>query len=123
MAATAQSTLPIQVTTPFGDGKVVLRTIQGQERISGLFQYTLELISAEKDLDFSKIVGKGVTVTMPLADGGNAYLHGIVGRFVQAGTGVRRTVYYADLHPALWLLTMSSDCRIFQNQAAPEIVK
>src|SRR5438552_17166007 len=99
MAATAQSTLPIQVTTPFGDGKVVLRTIQGQERLSGLFQYTLELLSADKALDFSKIVGKGVTVTMLLAAGSKAYLHCIVGRFVQAGTGLRRSPYYADSHP------------------------
>jgi type VI secretion system secreted protein VgrG len=123
MATSAQGILPIQVTTPFGDGKVVLRTIHGHERISGLFQYTLELISAEKDLDFSTIVGKGVTVTMALANGGKSYLHGIVGRFVQAGTDVRRTVYYADLHPSLWLLTLSSNCRIFQNKSAADIIR
>jgi len=123
MASAAQTTLPIQVTTPFGADKVVLRTLQGEERISGLFQYTLELVSSDKSLDFTQIVGKGVTVTMTLAEGGSAYLHGIVGRFVQAGSDVRVTTYYADLHPQLWLLTLRSDCRIFQNKKAPDIIK
>src|SRR5580693_3430416 len=105
--------LPIQVTTPFGEDKVLLQTIQGDERMSGLFQYTLELVSGDTSLDFTSIVGKGVTVTMLLADGSKAYIHGIAGRFVQAGTDVRRTIYYTDLYPSLWLLTLSSDCRIF----------
>ena len=123
MGSSAQATLPFQITTPFGADKVLIRTIQGEERISGLFQYTLELVSSDKSLDFTQIVGKGVTVTMELADGSKAYLHGIVGRFVQAGTDARVTTYYADLHPKLWLLTLRSDCRIFQNKTAPDIIK
>jgi type VI secretion system secreted protein VgrG len=123
MASSAQGTLPFQVTTPFGADKLTIRTIQGEERISGLFQYTLEMVSTDKSLDFKKIVGKGVTVTMELVDGSRAYLHGIVGRFVQAGTDARVTTYYADLHPQLWLLTLRSDCRIFQNKTAPDIIK
>src|SRR5215472_11768518 len=114
---------PIQVTTPFGDGKVVLRTIQGEERISGLFHYTLELISADDTLDFSKVVGKPITVTMDLATGDKEHLNGIVGRFVHAGKDPRQSTYFADLHPKLWLLTLASDCRIFQNKSVPEIIK
>ena len=123
MSSSAQSTLPFVVTTPFGDGKLLIRTIQGEERLSGLFQYTLEMVSTDNSLDFTQIVGKGVTVTMTLVDGSSAYLHGIVGRFVQAGTDVRITTYYADLHPQLWLLTLSSNCKIFQNKTAPDIIK
>ena len=123
MGTSAAGTLPIEVTTPLGDGKLVIRTIQGEDRISGLFHYTLEMVSAEKSLDFTQIVGKSVTVTMTLATGSKAYLNGIVGRFVQAGTDVRRTTYFADLHPTLWLLTFSADCRIFQNKTVPDIVK
>lgn len=120
---TAQATLPFQISTPFGADKLTVRTIQGEERISGLFKYTLEMVSTDKSLDFKTIVGKGVTVTMPLVDGSSAYLHGIVGRFLQAGTDARVTTYYADLHPHLWLLTLRSDCRIFQNKTAPDIIK
>src|SRR5580704_14304004 len=113
MPALSQSTLPILVTTPLGDNELIVRSIQGDERISGLFQYTLEMVSTENSLDFAAMVGQGVTVTLVLADGTDAYLHGICGRFVQAGSDARTTTYYADLHPKLWLLTLSSDCRIF----------
>jgi type VI secretion system secreted protein VgrG len=122
-SSAATAVYPIQVTTPFGADKVILRTIQGEERISGLFQYTLELISADDALDFSQIVGKSVTVAMDLATGDKEYLNGIVGRFVHAGKDPRQSTYFADLHPKLWLLTLASDCRIFQNKSVPDIVK
>src|SRR4051794_6359360 len=122
-SSSAQATLPIDITTPLGEGKLLVKTIQGDERISGLFRYTLELVSSDDSLDFSAIVGKGVTVTMPLADGSKEYLHGIAGRFVQAGKDVRVSTYYLDLHPWLWLLSFEADCRIFQNKSTPEIIK
>ena len=50
-------------------------------------------------------------------------MHGIIGRFRQAGTTLRFTDYYADLHPRLWLLTKTLDSRIFQNKSVPDIVK
>ena len=46
-----------------------------------------------------------------------------MGRFAQAGKSERFTTYYADVHPWLWLLTMKSDSRIFQNKSTPDIVK
>jgi type VI secretion system secreted protein VgrG len=36
---------------------------------------------------------------------------------------VRYTTYYADLRPWLWLLTLTSDSRIFQNKTVPEIIE
>jgi len=118
-----QKSNPILVTTPFGDDKLLLRTIQGEERISGLFQYHLEMVSQANDLDFSKIVGKAVTVAMNLASGDKAYRHGICGRFVQSGKSARFTSYSATVYPWLWLMTMNSDCRIFQNMTVPDIIK
>ena len=118
-----QASNPILITTPFGDDKLLLRTIQGEERISGLFQYHLEMVSQQNDLDFSKIVGKPVTVTFTLSTGDKAYRHGIVGRFVQLGKSARFTSYSATLYPWLWLMTMNSDCQIFQNMTVPDIIK
>lgn len=118
-----QASNPLLVTTPFGDDKLLLRSIQGEERISGLFQYHLEMVSQQNDLDFSKIVGKAVTVTFTLSTGDKAYRHGIVGRFVQSGKSARFTSYSATLYPWLWLMSMNSDCKIFQNMTVPDIIK
>jgi type VI secretion system secreted protein VgrG len=114
---------PLQLTTPLGDGKLLLQTFQAEERISGLFHYSLEMVSTDNALDFTQIVGKAVTVSTALVTGEIEYFNGIVGRFIQAGQNARFTTYRAEVHPWFWLLTMNSDCRIFQNKTAPDIIK
>ena len=121
--ALSQERLPLTVSTPLGADVLVLRAFHGEERISGLFRYTLHMASDDPALAFADLVGQSATVAVRMADGTERWFNGIVGRFVQAGTGPRGTVYYADLHPWLWLLTLSADCRIFQNQTVPEILE
>jgi type VI secretion system secreted protein VgrG len=121
--AFTQANQYLSITTPLGENKLLLRSIHGEERISGLFHFFVEMQSEDKALDFSLIVGKGATVKMTLADGSTTrYIHGIVGRFVQAGTDARFFTYFAELHPWLWLMTMSADCRIWQNKSVIDIV-
>jgi type VI secretion system secreted protein VgrG len=118
-----QKTLRLAVTTPLGENKLLLKTVGGEEQISGLFNYRLEMVSEDRKLDFSAIVGKQITVTLLLNDGTKRYINGVVGRFMQEDSHVRLTTYYADLHPWLWLLTKTRDCRIFQNKTVPQIIK
>ena len=119
----SQTGSPILITTPFGADKLLVRSVQGEEQISGLFRYTVELVSEDNGLDFSQIVGQSVTLTFPLADGGKEYRNGIVGRFAQAGRDARFTTYFADIHPWFWLMTMNADCQIFQTKSVPDIIK
>lgn len=118
-----QKTLRLTVTTPLGENKLLLKAINGEEQISGLFHFQLEMVSEDQKLDFSGIVGKNVTVTLLLNDGTKRYINGIVGRFKQENSNVRLTTYYADLYPWFWLLTKTRDCRIFQNKSVPQIIK
>jgi type VI secretion system secreted protein VgrG len=123
MAAYVQGTSPILITTPLGANKFLLQRFHGEERISQPFHFTLELLAEDNSIDFTQIVGKPITLMISLASGDKQYLNGIVGRFVQAGGDSRFTTYYAELRPWFWLLTMNSDCRIFQNMTAPDIIK
>lgn len=118
-----QKTLRLTVTTPLGENKLLLKAINGEEQISGLFHFQLEMVSEDQKLDFSSIVGKNVTVTLLLNDGTKRYINGIVGRFIQEDSNIRLTTYYADLYPWFWLLTKTRDCRIFQNKSVPQIIK
>ncbi|HBB94878.1 MAG TPA: type VI secretion system tip protein VgrG [Blastocatellia bacterium] len=118
-----QDNLKLQIATPLGPNKLLLRSLRGEEHISGLFQFNLEMVSEDNALDFQGIVGKAVTVTLSLGDNTKHYFNGIVGRFVQEETNVRLTRYHAEIHPWLWLLTKTSDCRIFQNKSVPDIIK
>jgi type VI secretion system secreted protein VgrG len=123
MAGYQQTASPILISTPLGEDKVLLKSLQGEEQISGLFHYTLELVSEDDQLNFSSIVGQSVTVTFALPGGDSQYVNGVVGKFVQAGRTERLTTYFADLYPWLWLLTLHADCRIFQNKSTPDILK
>lgn len=113
----------LKITTPLGDDKLLLRSLQGEESISGLFQFTVELVSEDAAIDFSQIVGKSVTITIDRPGTTEQYINGVVGRFAQAGRDSRLVTYYADIHPWLWLLTKVSNSQIFQNKSVPDIVK
>ena len=60
------------------------------------------------------------------------YFNGYVTGFTDAGSAPascfengdgRAWKYELVMHPWLWFLTRSSDCRIFQNLTVPQIVK
>lgn len=123
MAGYQQTASPILISTPLGEDKVLLKSLQGEEQISGLFHYTLELVSEDAELEFSNIVGQNVTLTFALPSGDNQYVNGVVGKFTQAGRTERLTTYFADVYPWLWLLTLNADCRIFQNKTTPDILE
>lgn len=122
-AGFVETTLPIQITTSLGPNKLLVRSLEGEESVSGLFHYHVELYSEDPALDFSGIVGKAVTLAIGVSSGDSQYVNGIVSRFRQSGRDARFVYYTAEIRPWLWLLTMNSDCRIFQNQNAPDIVK
>ncbi|MFT4113345.1 type VI secretion system Vgr family protein [Silvibacterium sp.] len=123
MASFVQTALPVQVTTPLGANKLLVRSYSGEEGISELFRYDLELYSEDPALDFTQIVGQNVTLQIPLSSGSSQYVNGMVGRFTQAGRDDRFTTYLVELRPWLWALTMSAGCAIYQNQTTLDIVK
>ncbi|HXZ03005.1 MAG TPA: type VI secretion system tip protein TssI/VgrG [Stellaceae bacterium] len=106
------------VATPLGADMLLLQSFEGEEQISGLFEFRLDMESEHDDLDFTQVVGQGVTVTGIDKDGNKRYFNGIVARMAQSGLG-----YHFDVRPKLWELTLASDNRIFQNKSVPDIVK
>ena len=118
----SQKNLGLSVVSPMGDDDLLLRAFHGEDRISGLFHYQLELISEKPDLDMEAIVGESMTAKM-LHPEGEYMVDGLVARFVQAGTNHRFTTYYAELRPWLWLLTKVVDSRIFQESSTTDIIE
>jgi len=114
---------PVQITTPLGANTLIVDRMDGEESISSLYVYRLRLLSEDSGLSFDTVVGKSACVSIAEPGGGTKYVHGILGRFRQAGTGRRFTTYFAELYPKLWLLTKTVDSRIFQNLSVPDIVK
>jgi type VI secretion system secreted protein VgrG len=121
MAYTQEHRL-IAIDTPLGEDALLLRGFTGQEGISQLFHFHLDLLSTDPAIPFKQIVGQRVTLRILLADGSQRYINGCVSRFAQTSNDMRFTHYRAEVVPWLWFLTRTADCRIFQNMTVPDII-
>ena len=102
---------------------LLLRGFTGSEAISQLFHFDLDLLSENDSIKFQDVVGKNVTLRIFDADGKERHWNGFVSRFSQGAQDRRLTAYRAQMVPWLWFLTRTADCRIFQNQKAPDIIQ
>jgi type VI secretion system secreted protein VgrG len=114
----------LNLLTPLGADKFLLRSFAGEDGISELFHFHLDLLSEDPDISFDDIIGKNVTFSVRLAAIDAArYFNGYVSRFVQLPGEERLTHYQAEVVPWLWFLTRTADCKIFQNMTVVDIVK
>jgi len=122
MASGTERQIYLQIKTPLPDDTFEVLSFSGEEQMSTLFRYRVVLGSHDIDVDFSALLGQDVTLTMTHEDGTVHARHAIVVRFSQSIDESSGIIYVAELSPWLWLLTKSSDCRIFQNQSVPDII-
>ena len=121
--AIAQQHRRIAISTPLGKDVLLLRGFTGSEAISQLFHFDLDLLSENDSIKFQDVVGKNVTLRIYDADGAERHWNGFISRFSQGAQDRRLTAYRAQMVPWLWFLTRTADCRIFQNQKAPDIIQ
>ena len=112
----------MEVTTPL-DPDLLFHGMSGREEMSHLSEYQLSMLSLKNDHDLNALLGQKVTVKLMLADDSIREFNGYVTRIAQHGSYGRYHRYVATVRPWLWFLTRTSDCRVFQEQTVPEIVK
>jgi|CXWL01.1.fsa_nt_gi type VI secretion system secreted protein VgrG len=113
----------IAIDTPLGPDVLLLRGFTGHEAISRLFNFELDLLSTDPEIKFEKIIGQKVTIRVRLGKEKERFFHGIISRFMQTGSDTGLANYRATMVPALWFLTRTADCRIFQNKKVPDIIQ
>jgi len=111
----------VKFTSPLGD-TLLCQALNGHEELGRLYEYQLDLRSTKTDIDFKEIVGQRVTVGLELKSG-ERYFDGYVTEFSYSATHGHYATYHAVIRPWLWFLTRTADCRIFQNQKVPDIIK
>ena len=112
-----------KITSPLGPDVLLLNDMGGGEELGRLFTYELQLTSLDANIDLNQLLGKPMSVGVQLADGGERHFHGIVARCSQNIDQGQFASYQVVLRPWLWLLSRTSDCRIFQNQSIPQIIR
>jgi type VI secretion system secreted protein VgrG len=113
----------LRLETPLGKDKLLLYAVEGTERISGLFAFTLDCYSESATLPVKDLLGKGVTVTIRDAGEGEHHTHGMVRRFSQSGRRGDLAMYRVEIVPWCWFLGLTHDVRIFQNMTVLDIVE
>lgn len=136
------STIPddnrkMRLTTPLGEGGLFLTKLTGQEEISGLFSFELNVKSPRRNpVSFDDLIGKDIRVDMelPSASFAQALTSGKLPQLktrrfcglVQEISDLYRDASYCyyrlTMKPRFWLWTQKSDCRIFQEQKVGDIL-
>ncbi|MEZ5594303.1 MAG: type VI secretion system tip protein TssI/VgrG [Gammaproteobacteria bacterium] len=124
MAKPTQDYRDTQIASVLGKDVLLFRSMVARERLSQPFEYELEALSLDANIDFKKIIGTSVSVRLLLPNNRERYFNGWVSQFSQVPSGtVRYAAYRFTLRPWLWFLTRYSDCRFFQDKNAPDIIK
>lgn len=98
-------------------------SFQGEENISRLFKYRIELISDDPEIDPNSILNQKATFVMNRGDEDPVKVHGIISHFEQRGRTPKYISYYAELVPRMWRLNLSNSCRVFQKMDIEKVVK
>ncbi|MBI1926579.1 type VI secretion system tip protein VgrG [Candidatus Poribacteria bacterium] len=102
-----------------------VENFSGQERISQLMCFEIDLWCEPQDVDFSKVLDKPATLTVrcwPDFIQERKY-HGIVASFEQTEQTEDGIAFHTLLVPRLWRLTLNHQSRIFQEKSVPEILE
>jgi len=109
--------------TPLAGNDLFFHAMTGDEEMNRPFQYVVDVLSKGRDIQLVDALGEMMTVTVEQSLSGVRCFNGYVTRFTQVGMHGGYYHYRAVLHPWLWFLAHTSDCRIFQNKSVPEIVQ
>ena len=118
----------LSITSPLGEDVLLLKSVNVTEELGRPFSIQLELLSTTDDISADDILGQSVTVHL-VAGGGTRYFNGIVSTFTYMGSTGNYARFSAVLRPWLWLLTRTSDCRVYpisvgaQEMTIPEIIQ
>lgn len=109
------------------DAELRVVSFSGQEELSRIFRFEIELVSSNPDIDLDAPIGEPAYLLLrghqPDGSRYSRYVHGVLERFVQSGAGIRQSRYLATLVPTLQQLEYSRDARIFQKQKTEDVVK
>ncbi len=111
-----------RLTTPLGPDMLVITRFDGTTGLSELSEFRIEALSSRAAIDFGPALGRNVTVTLVTFAGEERHFDGILTEARWIGIREDAAVYHLTLRPWLWLLSQSSDSRIFSNKSVPTII-
>ena len=115
----------LAIKTVLPSDTLLMNRLTATERISRLFSFEVDLIAPlelAEDVKASALIGTAASIRFGTPGGPDRFFHGIFSRFEEASQDGEFRFYRAELSPWLWLLTLTSDCRVFQGKTVPEMI-
>ncbi|MCF6446155.1 type VI secretion system Vgr family protein [Nereida sp. MMG025] len=111
-----------RLTTSLGADTLVLLRMDGTEELSGDFEWRVEALSTQADLDLEALLGTHATVEIDHAHGTRAF-DGIVCEAEQRGAAENGWRYDLVLRPWLHVASLRRNMRIFHNKTVIQIAE
>src|SRR5579864_4689589 len=99
-----QDNRAIAIATPLGKDKLLLRALSVHDQLGRPFVMKADLLSEVPDVDFLKLIGKGVTIRWRMPEDDKRFFSGYISSFVQRPRAEGFYRYEATIVPWLWFL-------------------
>ena len=113
------------IATSLPDDKLLFRRMAYRETLGRPFEMDIEVLSEDTAVDANALLGENITVRceLPNLENKTRYFNGVVSSVSQGGMESGLASYRLRVVPWIWFLSKSSDCRIFQEMTAVDIIK
>lgn len=104
------------------DETISVLSFEGEEQISGLFEYRIEILSKDPALNSADILNKPATFTLVRGEEKPENIYGIVSTFEQFGRSQEYSFYKITLVPHLWRLSLVYQNEVYQHMTIQDII-
>lgn len=123
MPSLTQARRVAEFKSPLGKDKLSLARCEASEGLSELYEIRIDAISEDGNINFDTAIGADCSVNFHIEHGAQRNFCGVMTEAQWVGEAGDYYAYRIVLRPWLWLLTRTSDCRIFHDKNALEIIK
>src|SRR5271170_4563201 len=109
--------------TPLGEDTLALIHVEGTELLGGLFEFRVEALSEQENIDFDKALGQACTLKLKAYKDKKRIFNGVMTEARWIGKIENFYHYRVILRPWLWMLGQKADCRIFLDKDVKDVIK
>ena len=119
----------LKIHSSLGDDALVLEELEVDEGMSRLFTMSVKFLANERLKDIKAMVGEAVTMSLALGEDaaqGERFYHGHILTISELGKPFHNSegqYYRATVVPRAWSATQRTNCRIFQDKTALQIIE
>jgi type VI secretion system secreted protein VgrG len=113
----------IRLHSALAPDQLLVKDATVREHLGRMSAIDIDLVSPNESVALDDLLGRGMSIELAVDNDQPRFFHGLVAECSQTGRLGRYARYSARVVPWLWLLTRTSDCRIFQQKSIPDILK